>query len=302
MRFAARVLEGDWADEHEIEPERIEASLRRGQLWGPTTYLGLFGEKQIHRGRFDEAQRCIEQIDEIRDLFRFDLAKTNYYYLNTLLPLERGDLARAIEAADAYYDHNPEDLLHILALSAKAKAQVLLGDLASAEISLALAGDLMASSAPVPPFHASAYHRSQLLFDVVALERAQESEPGQRRHWRSRARRSVRAALRSAGHVAWRRTEVLRLAGRLRWLGGDERAAMSLMQRSLDAGHALGAQPEIARSYEELGRLLLHGGGSAGSVPENLDARRCFELARTTYQSLALTGDLARLESLKNPV
>ena len=178
MRFAARVLEGDWDDAHEIEPERLEDSLRRGQLWGPTTYLGLFGEKLIHRGRFEEAQRCVEQIDEIRDLFRFDLATTNYYYLRTLLPLERGDLAGAIEAADAYYDHTPEDLLHILALSAKAKAQVLLGDLAAAEIALGLAEDLMASSAPVPPFHASAYHRSRLLFDVAGLEQASQRSAG----------------------------------------------------------------------------------------------------------------------------
>ncbi len=297
MRFLARVLEGDWADEHEIEPQRIEESLRRGQLWGPTTYLGFFGEKRIHRGDFDDARRCINQIDEIRDLFRFDLAKSNYYYLSTLLPLEQGDLPRAIEAADAYYDHNPEDLLHILALSAKAKAQTLRGDLEAAEQTLGHAAELMTSSAPVPPFHASAYHRSRLLLDVSGLERAQTLEPGQRRRWHARARGSARAALRSAGRVAWRRTEVLRLVGRYRWLTGDRRAAMRLFLRSLEAGQRLGARPEIARTYEELGRRLLERSDAPNALPAGLDAGRCFERARETYQALGLAGDLARLDA-----
>jgi hypothetical protein len=82
---------------------------------------------------------------------------------------------------------------------------------------------------------------------------------------------------------------------------GDRRAAMRLMQRSLDAGRALGARPEIARTYEALGRLLLEG-PVVGTAPEDLDALRCFEHARTTYRSLALTADLARLESLEDPV
>ncbi len=298
MRFLAHVLEGDWSDADEIEPERIEASLRRGQLWGPTTYLGLVGEKCIHRGGFDDARRCIEQVDEIRELFRFDLAKSNYYYLRTLLPLEQGEFARAIEAADAYYDHNPEDLLHILALSAKAKAQTLLGDLEAAEQTLAHAAELMASSAPVPPFHASSYHRSLLLLDLAALEHAESAGGRRRRDLRTRARKSARAAMRSAGRVAWRRTEVLRLAGRLRWLTGDRRAAMRLYLRSLEAGESLGARPEIARTYEELGIRLREGGGAHRAVPGDLDASRCFERARETYQALALSGDLSRLDAV----
>jgi len=296
MRFTARVLEGDWADEHEIEPQRLDESIRRGQLWGPTTYLGLLGEKRIHRGQFDDARRCIEQIDEIRDLFRFDLAKTNFYYLSTLLALEQGDLKRAIEAADAYYDHNPEDLLHILALSAKAKAQTLLGELEAADETLRHAAELMASSAPVPPFHASAYHRSQLLLDVSGLERAWEA--GQPGHWRDRARRSARAALRSAGRVAWRRTEVMRLAGRQRWVSGNRRAAMRLFLRSLETGQALGARPETARTYEELGfRLMKDGGNAPRSGLGNLDARGCLERARETYRALDLAADIARLDA-----
>jgi class 3 adenylate cyclase/tetratricopeptide (TPR) repeat protein len=293
MRFTARVLEGDWADAHEIDPQQLEDGLRRGQLWGPTTYLGLLGEKRIHRGEFDAALDCIRWIDEIRDQFRFDLAQTNFDYLRTLLPLERGDWPAAVEAADTYYDQNPEELLHILALSAKAKAQTQLGALEAAQETLRHAGELMASSAPVPPFHASAYHRSRLLFDVAQLERAGTgAPPAERRRLRAQARRSARGALRSAGRVAWRRTEVLRLAGQLRALAGDRHGALRLFRRSLEAGRALGARPETARTCEALGRLLRETGGREGT----LDAVGWFAHARETYRALDLAGDLARLD------
>ena len=37
--------------------------------------------------------------DRIWDLFQYDLAKTNHYYLNTLWLLEQGDMLQTIEAA-----------------------------------------------------------------------------------------------------------------------------------------------------------------------------------------------------------
>ena len=83
--------------------------MRNGQLWGPTTYLGFLAEKRIHCGAFADARACLEEIDRIWDLFQYDLAKTNHYYLNTLQLLEQGDLTKTIEAADAYYEETPED-------------------------------------------------------------------------------------------------------------------------------------------------------------------------------------------------
>jgi tetratricopeptide (TPR) repeat protein len=294
MNFTYRVLEGDWADAHEIAGDLIAESVRNGQLWGPTTYLGLLGEKRLHRGDFAGARACLAEIDRIWDLFQYDLAKTNFYYLHTLLPLEEGDYLRAGEAADAYYDENPEDLLHILALSAKAKAETELGELDAAETTLARALEVVTRSSPVPPFHGSAYHRSRLLLDVVRLEAAQDAISGEtRRYWERRARRSARTALRTASKVAWRRTEVWRLAGRLQWLLGRRRRARRLFEQSLDWGERLGARPETARTYAEIGRL----GALAtnGWRVRGLDAEACRARARETFEDLGLRTDLARL-------
>jgi tetratricopeptide (TPR) repeat protein len=297
MSFIYRVLEGDWSDEHEIDPQRIEESIRRGQLWGPTTYLGLLGEKRIRRGDFAGAHACLEQIDRIWDLFQYDLAKTNHYYLLTLIPLEQGDLPHAIEAANAYYEENPEDLLHILALGAKAKAQTLQGLLDAAEETLAHAREVVARSSPVPPFHGSAYHRSRLLLDLTRLEAAIAGrDRAGRRHWTRRARASARVALRSASKVAWRRTEVLRLAARYHWLLGHHRRARRLLERSIAEGERLGARPETARTFAEVGRLLRQAARKGRSF-HGLDGDACVARARAAFESLGFTHDLERLRS-----
>lgn len=294
MHFTYRVLEGDWSDEHEISGDRIVESVRNGQLWGPTTYLGLLAEKRLHRGDFAGTRACVTEIDRIWDLFQYDLAKTNFYYLHTLLPLEEGDYARASESADAYYDENPEDLLHILALSAKAKAATELGALDAAEETLGRCAEIMVRSAPVPPFHGSAYHRTRLLVDVVRLEAAVAAgDEAAVKRWRAQARKSARTAQGSAAKVAWRRTEVLRLAARYRGLIGQHRRARRLFQRSLEYGEKLGARPELARTWATVGHWL----GRDGGTLRGLDGAAYVARARAAFEDLGLQTDLARLNA-----
>jgi hypothetical protein len=73
---------------------------------------------------------------------------------------------------------------------------------------------------------------------------------------------------------------------------------MRLLLRSLEVARELGAEPELARTYEALGRQLREGGKRPAGLPEDLDAPRCFELARAKYRALDLPGDLRRLEAL----
>jgi len=282
MDFTCRVLEGDWSAEFEIDAERIDESLRNGQLWGPTTYLGLLGEKRIRQGAFDAARDCIERIDRIWDLFQYDLAKTNHYYLLTLLPLERGHWPQTIEAANAYYDENPEDLLHLLALAARAKAEAMQGDLVEAAMTLQIAGDVLASSGPVPPFHASAYHRSRLLLDVARLECDPRSRAARRA-----ARRSSRSARRGAAKVAWHRPEVLRLCARIQELAGSDARALQLLDASVRAGEQLGAMPELARSYAAAAPILARRGTDRRFA--GVDAEQCRKRAADLFASLDLS-------------
>nr|MDJ0870003.1 adenylate/guanylate cyclase domain-containing protein [Myxococcota bacterium] len=270
MNLLHHLLEGDWSDALEVDDALVDENLSYGQLWEVTTYLGLVAEKRIHRGEWAAARTAIGAIDKIWDLYQYDLAKTNHYYLPTLMRLVQSRPEDALEAAEAYYQENPEDLLHLLALSAKAKAHTQLGKLDAAAQALDEGDRIVARSRPVFPFHLSSHLRSRLLLDVARLETSDDA--GVRRAAAGRARRHGRAARGAAQRVAWHRPEVLRLSGSAAWLRGHRRAAQRFWAQSLDAAEQLGMRPELARTCLEAGRRLHQDGGGeiAGQTPDAL--------------------------------
>jgi class 3 adenylate cyclase/tetratricopeptide (TPR) repeat protein len=295
MNFIHRTLEGDWADEHEVETSLIDESLRNGMLWEIVTYLTTVAEKHIHQGRFDRAQEHLEQIDKIWDHYQYDLAKTNHYYQRPVLALERRCLGDAVSAADDYFDENPEDLLHITALGFKAEAQTLLGDFDGAEATLSRNAELVSRSGPIPPFHLSNFTRARFRRDLAQLEEAQQDgEWARRRGLQRRARRSARAALRSNLKVSWRRAEALRLAGRLHWLRGRRASAFRLWRRSLAAARQIGARPELARTQMEIGLRLLELRSRRPEL-DGVEAAAYLDDAAKTFEALELRWDLDQL-------
>ena len=144
VNFLHHMFQGDWSEEHEIDEALIQESLQYGQLWDVITYLGTHGDKKISTGDFAVASERMEQIAKIRDQYEYDLAKSTHHALTMFLLLEQGRLEEGLVAADAYYDENPEDLLHVHALGGKAKAQALLDDRSGAEETLAKCAEIVA--------------------------------------------------------------------------------------------------------------------------------------------------------------
>ena len=229
MDFTCRVLEGDWSDAHEIDPERVDESVRTRPALG-SDHVSRSARREAHPPRATSTRRARASTQIDRDLGSLPVRPRQD---QPLLPAARccrsssGDCAQAIEAANAYYDENPEDLLHILALSAKAKAETAARATSTPRSeTLALAADLMASIGAraalprqrLPPLAAPARRRrarTRAASGAGAASALARAAPAGARGRRCGAR----------AKVAWRRTEVLRLAGRHRWLVGDRRAA-----------------------------------------------------------------------------
>ncbi len=295
--FLHHMFEGDWSEEHEIEEALVQESLQYGQLWDVITYLGPHADKKISTGKFGVARQRMEQIAKIRDQYEHELAKSTHFALVMFLALEQGRLEDAVVAADAYYEENPEDLLHVHALGGKAKAQVLLDDHAGAEETLTRCAAIVArvGRGRVPPFQLSNYLRSRFLLDVAELEAAADS--GNRVKWRikrKRARASGRAALRVASKCASRRTEIYRLAGVFHWLAGKPGKAIEWWRKSLESGQKLGVQPELGRAYAEIARRL-DAKRSPTRELDGIDARTYRQDAMKIFGNLGLERDLTRL-------
>jgi tetratricopeptide (TPR) repeat protein len=278
--FIHHYLQGQWGDEHAVGEALVDEALRGGQLWDVNTYVGLLCDRKLRQGDFGAARALVARLAEISDAYGYDFAAANHDAMTTLLLLEQRQLAEALEAAEAYAAARHEKPLKLLGLGSKAKAQVLLGDLSSAEATLAAAEDVLHEAPDTAPWHLSAYVAARLRWEACALESTRE---------RSRAQRSAREALRVASKVAIQRAEIHQLCGRLDWLLGRRRQAERYWRAALKVGEQMGARPELARTYAEIGRSLSEVGGDA--TFDGLSAATCIERARTLFSELGLDWD-----------
>jgi hypothetical protein len=286
MRFIHHFLEGDWSEAHEVPDDVLDEHVRAGHLWEAAAYLGLLGEKRIRCGDFAGFQQVLRRNDELADGFGYQDARLGGMGDQVYLLLEQGRFDEAVAAADAYYEESPQALLHVLALGARAEAQVRAGALEEAARTLARGEAVLAAMGlgQAIPYHASFFHTAKYLFDVATLEGS--TAP------RSNLRRSRSRALGAVAKVASRRPQVYRLAGREAWLRGGESAAARWWARALAEAERLGARPELARTLHEIAIRLP--GPRRG--PDGRSGGECFAAASVLYRELHLDRDLERLE------
>lgn len=296
--FIHNYFAGNWREPCEIDDALIEEALRRGQLWDVDTFLGLDCGQQLDRGNFAAASARLRKISEIITTYGYEFARSNEYAMQAFIPLARRDLPQALQAVERYHQERHEELLNLLALGTKAKIQILLGEHTAAEQTLQRAEALSARLGAVPPFHACAYRLSRFLLDVCALERAAGlGDRTRARSLRRRARKSGARARAVATRMAPVRTEAYRLSGCYCWLLGKPRRAARWWRRSIAEGERLGARPELARTYLEVGRRMLATPRTLASLNE-LDAGTCIEKARAIFTELDLQWDLERLSRI----
>jgi class 3 adenylate cyclase/tetratricopeptide (TPR) repeat protein len=277
MSYLHHLLAGSWSEEHTIDEPLIEQNLRLGELWTVTSYLGLETEQRIRQGRFAAAHARLTQLRTIEDAYGSDLAKSNRQAMTALLHLERRELPRALDAAEAYYAEHQDKLFNVYALGILAKIHVQMGRLDEAERALERAAEIVKRAGRVPPFHLSNCLRSRLLLEVAKLDAGTGSPAG--------ATKAARAALRLARRVAWQRPEVYGLTGTVHWLRGRRRAALRMWGRSLAEGERLETMPELARTYGEIGRRLAQ---SSDVTIADLSPAGCVEKGRELLSRLGL--------------
>jgi hypothetical protein len=258
MNFFHQMLVGDWSAEHELSEEAIEQALQVGSLWDVTNYLGLYGKRCAHQGKFDEAERVIIRLQTIADDYDFGNARQNQGAVSTFLHFERGSLQDARRAAADYTTTIDEDPPRIFALGLDARILARMGDLESAHSRVERAEALAAQVGIIPPFQMSTVQVARLVLDVGQLEQAcaDGGGPAARRLGR-RALRSGKRAVRMAAKVASKRVETYQLMGNCHWLLGRRGAAFSWWHRSIEAGESLAAAPQLARTYLDISDRLL---------------------------------------------
>jgi hypothetical protein len=292
MEFICHYLEGDWSDRHDVDESLVEDAIRHGQLFDVNNYLGLLCDRAVRQGHFASARNVLARLGDIHDVYGYPFAGANRDGMTALLLLEERQLDEALAAVDRYHMARHEDLMKVLGLGTRAKVQVLLADLEGAAATLAAAEKITSRSRSIPPWHLSAHAAARLRYHLASLT---AHGPNRIRQTRA-ARRSARYALSIAGKVAVQRTEIHQLVGELDWRLGRRRAALWHWQRSTSVGTALGAVPELARTYAVVARCLAEAGGTYRL--DGLDAAACCEKARLLFTQVGLVREEEALRAL----
>jgi class 3 adenylate cyclase/tetratricopeptide (TPR) repeat protein len=289
MRFVLAWHRGDWADEALLDDSTLSAGLRKGLLWNADVYLGLRVERDIRRGEFAAAEAGIERLRELCDDWGYGFARSNQDAMSAVLLLERRELEAARVALQRYHDHRSEDTLHLLALAWRAKAETLDGDLETAEQTLADGADILRRGGIFAPLYEAAYTTSRLRLDV-ALAESENTSLGGRRVDR-RVRKNLRRALQLSRKVARERVECLRLAGRLADANGSIKRARNYWRQACQEAEQLGARPEAARTWRDLGLALQRQGGTF----QGEDGAVWLDRAAVEFSALGLKWELAHM-------
>ncbi|MBM4244327.1 MAG: hypothetical protein FJ148_10995 [Deltaproteobacteria bacterium] len=292
MRFFHHFLAGDWDRRHEIDAALVDAAVGVGQLWDVASHLGLEAAKLVAQGRFAQAEQHGVRIQQIEELYSYDLARSNRHSTLAFLYTERRELDRALAAAQTYVTEHEDPNINLIALSVAAKVRVLRGEIDEARATMLDADRLRARMGRVPPLYSAHLLRSRLMLQLAELG---SSRAAPARGALGAARRTARGALAAAAKVAWLRPEVLRLVGCLHELGGRRRRALHTWTRALTEGERLGTRPENGRTHAALANALAW---TPALRVAGGDAAEHLAVAREEFRVLGLTTDLAALEGV----
>ena len=176
--------------------------------------------------------------------------------------------------------------------------QVLLNDFEAAKRSLAKARELIAHKERTLPVYLSGFMMSQFLLDVSLLEQAfVSSHPSNISPLRRQTYRSGKAAVKNAAKYAADKTEAFKLMGVYYWLIGKQKKALKWWDKSIRTGEHLGARPELARTYMEVGKRLLEPKSKHGAL-NGLSAEDYLGKARALFEEMELAWDVQELEKI----
>ena len=293
-------LSGNWRNQPEYDENIVDRKLSVGDVFHTGGYTFFSGFLKVEQGNFNDARVLADKLYEIGELYDNDQARGRRYLLNTRL------LIRSRRLPDALKEVNTKISLQkivginfALCLSGlKPYIQILMKDIHGAEISLLQLKELISHEEHVVPFYICSFLMGQFLFDLYMLEDAVHSKKKSKiSHCRTKAYHSGKAAVKNSMKYAADKTEAFKLMGVYNWLIGRQRKALSWWDKSIKIGEYLGARPEIARTYMEVGKRLLEQKSKFHQL-NGIHAEEYLEKAQVLFKEMELDWDLEQLDKI----
>jgi tetratricopeptide (TPR) repeat protein len=295
-------FEGRWNEITECNDDLVKRNLRIGEMYYASQHYYWHGLVKIHQGHFDAARLMMTKLSEIAEAYENDIYHLFKCLLNVILLIECRQIKEAIPEVNrgiALTQRNGWALSTLEMLSLQASIFLLMKETEEARKSLEQANRIR-SEVKAVPIQLSYFYRSQFEYYLRRLEeslRAGHREESS--EYRRNALKSGKKLIKTCQKAALYRTESYRLMGVYNWLIRDQKGAFNWWRKAISEGESLGARPQIARTYAEMGmRFCLINGGS--SKPDASRVRESLQKAKTMFSDLGLHHDLEDLNSVIN--
>jgi len=93
------------------------------------------------------------------------------------------------------------------------------------------------------------------------------------------------------------RSKVYRLMGEYHWLIGKQKKALKWWDKSIKTGEAMGARPDLSRTYFEVGKRLLEPGSKYKTL-NGITAEEYLDKAKSMFEEMDLKWDLDELDKV----
>ena len=292
---------GQWNEIIWIDESIIDYNIKIGQFWEVSNYLNFYATSIQPKGENEALSLIMERLSMIGDMYEYNIAKAHQQRLETQILIQQRklhDAQRSVEKLDLSAAAVGSDLYRINLLGLRAQIQILFKDLSGAEKSLDEAAKYYRKHAIVPPVYSSHYLRGRFSLDIVLLEKAlQSNDKSTIAKYKKNLCKSYKNLLKSANKYAPRRTAIYRSIGLYFWLINKQNKAVNWWQKAIAEGERLGARPDLARTYVEIGKRLLDK-KSKNKQLNGISARDYLKKARGMFQEMDLQWDLNQLDEI----
>ncbi len=299
-----RFLKGEWKEIAECNEDLVNRNLRIGEMWYASQHYYWHGLVKIHQGYFDAVRTMVTKLTEIAEAYDNNIYRLLKYLLNVQLLIECREMKEGTAEVNRGIDLIKTNGMLISGLtmhSLKASIHLLLNETEQAGKSLEQASRIR-SEVKAVPIQLSFFYRSQCEYYLHNLKDSLKNDNGQgSSEYRKNALKSGRMLLKTCQKAAVYRTEAYRLMGVCNWLTHNQESAFKWWRKAIREGESLGARPQVARTYAEMG-IRLSGVRGESAKPDAKRAQEFIQKAETMFKELGLNYDLENLNSEINGI
>lgn len=298
-------LKGQWKEITDFNEDLVSRILKIGEVYYASQHYYWHGLPIICQGHYDTAKLMVTKLNEIAEVYENDLSQLLKYLLNIHLLIECRHLKEATEEVNRGIElvqRNGPPVSILSMYSLKALIQLSRKEMEEAGKSLDQANRIRLEMKVVPPFHLSLFYRSQFKYYLCFMENSLRA--GQRKEfseYRKKALTSGKMLLKKCRKAAMYRTESYRLWGAYNWLIDERKGAFKWWEKAISEGEKLGARPQVARTYAEMGKSLFAVEGEP-AASETGRAKNLLQKAQTMFRDLGLQQDLEDLDLVSDKI